>query len=81
MFKKKFCVLVLWTKVDSNFGSYTVHRLDLRVLKFLLFHPFWRVFVLLKIQATLLLLYTYLFDGCYFEAIMGSVKIAKIKYL
>ena len=37
--------------------------------------------MLLKIQATLLLLYTYLFDGCYFDTIMGSVKIAKIKYL
>ena len=41
----------------------------------------WRVFVQLKIRAFNSLLYRYLFEGCYFGAIMGSAKIAKIKYL
>ena len=48
--------------------------------------PCWRVIVLLWIRASrtqnlCLLLYRYLFEDCYFDAIIRSAKIAKIKCL
>ena len=50
--------------------------------KNLALQAYWRVFKFAhsSTQIIYLLLYTYLIEGCYFGAIMGSAKIAKIKY-